>query len=545
MFSVFTFTRAPLALISCLVVSQFSYAIVDMRNANFSESFNVLEIPGSGYDLRLKASYQSRSLHNGLIGFGWCTDFETKLEHLAEGAKKITECGAGLEIIFKPANFSKKNADKLKAAILAAEKKSGNKNLKQLTKDLDDNDELRQTLAQKHKLKFQTPASTIYLAEGSVADRLELRGKTYIRTYSDGTFQKFDLEGNVIGVSDRLGNHLKYEYKGSKLVSVVDNNGRKLTFSYSAANNKVEKITGPEKTAAYFSYKGFDLTEIVAADKETYKFEYDSLHNMIKMTFKDGSKKQIKYDSNRDWVTGFVDANGCAESYDYEFSKKDPENHYWANVEKKCQGKVTNKSRYEFKYEKRPDGLGFYLAHLKMKINEENTEIDYHPNFGKPQKIVRNGKPTLFKYDKLGLVEEKIEGKDSIRFEYDPKHRKIARVIEGKDWTTFKYDRFGNPIHAKNSKGQEVSLAFGRSGKIERLVDQAKREVHIKYNKITGRPEYLERPGVGRINLSYDSDGNVVQRTPAKEQESAALQITAALSSMIQVFAPSGMNLGL
>lgn len=57
-----------------LIFSAPAFAIVDMKSANYSESWTDLIVPGVGYDLRINRAYNSRSLFNGLFGFGWCSD---------------------------------------------------------------------------------------------------------------------------------------------------------------------------------------------------------------------------------------------------------------------------------------------------------------------------------------------------------------------------------------------------------------------------------------------------------------------------------------
>ena len=52
-----------------------AFALVDMKNANYTNTWTDMEIPGSGYDFKIIRTYNSRSLFNGIFGFGWCSDF--------------------------------------------------------------------------------------------------------------------------------------------------------------------------------------------------------------------------------------------------------------------------------------------------------------------------------------------------------------------------------------------------------------------------------------------------------------------------------------
>ncbi len=83
-----------------LLASLHSFAIVDMNSASYSNSWVDLEVPGSGYDLKVIRAYKSRTLYNGIFGFGWCSEFETKLTTTPEGGVKINECGDGLEVYY-------------------------------------------------------------------------------------------------------------------------------------------------------------------------------------------------------------------------------------------------------------------------------------------------------------------------------------------------------------------------------------------------------------------------------------------------------------
>src|SRR5947209_3378651 len=106
-----------------------SHALVDLKNANFADAWVDLAIQGPGYDLKVQRGYNSRTLFNGMFGFGWCSDFETSLDITAEGNLKLVECGAGAEVTYTSQNFSEKEVDKTVKQIIEkakADNKSGN-----------------------------------------------------------------------------------------------------------------------------------------------------------------------------------------------------------------------------------------------------------------------------------------------------------------------------------------------------------------------------------------------------------------------------------
>src|SRR5580704_195489 len=97
-----------LILLACLLPRK-SYALVDMRNANYSDNWTDLEVKSAGYDLKVQRTYNSRTLYNGMFGFAWCTDFETSLKITPENTLKVTDCGAGFEWEYAPAGFTNKS----------------------------------------------------------------------------------------------------------------------------------------------------------------------------------------------------------------------------------------------------------------------------------------------------------------------------------------------------------------------------------------------------------------------------------------------------
>ena len=52
------------------------FGIVDTRSAGYSKTFVDFRSPGTGFLLTAERTYNSRSLYNGLFGFGWCSNLE-------------------------------------------------------------------------------------------------------------------------------------------------------------------------------------------------------------------------------------------------------------------------------------------------------------------------------------------------------------------------------------------------------------------------------------------------------------------------------------
>ncbi|MBC86298.1 MAG: cell wall-associated protein wapA, partial [Bdellovibrionaceae bacterium] len=178
-----------LALVFGLLYLPAAHAIVDMRSANFSDTWTDIIVPGSGYDLRIRRTYSSRSLFNGMFGFGWCSDFETKLEITAENNLLLTECGGGAEITFRlGGNGGGKVSTTIESILKEVKKRNAKlttKDINRLREDLRKDQYLRMALARKLDLGGKIQKGKVYRANGVETENIVLKKNTYIRTLAD------------------------------------------------------------------------------------------------------------------------------------------------------------------------------------------------------------------------------------------------------------------------------------------------------------------------------------------------------------------------
>jgi YD repeat-containing protein len=546
-----------------------AFAIVDMKSANYSESWTDLTVPGVGYDLRINRSYNSRSLFNGLFGFGWCSDYETKIEITPESNLKLTECGGGMEIIFTPKNF---NPAKIEGTIknIMAEVRRRRPDLKAdyiagLENELKTNEFMREEFSRRMNIKGKIEDGVTYLANGKEAENITLKGGTYKRTLNDGTYQLFEMgSGRMTHMYDKNQNYLKLAWDKDLLQSVADNLGRKLTFRYNASTKKVSEIIGPNNLKAVYTIKGEDLAEVVDAKGKKYKYTYDDVHNLTRIDLPEGKYKSLTYNKDKDWVVSFRNPKGCIETYDYQMSKEDPKNHFWSNVVKKCGEKITNQSKYEFFHRLRPDGTGVFLYRVRSEVNSAVTDITYHETFGKPITIVRDDNKTDYTYFENGFVKTKKEPGRLMAFEYKNTCNKVSQLtiqmfeespLENKQArktaqaknekllktvrTQFTYEaQKCNLITANTSEGQSVKLQYDAQGRISQIEDQAKKLVKIRYEAKFGKPSVVTRPGLGTINVTYKADGEI-SKVDSKEGSNVAVQVASIFNNLLDIIAPA------
>lgn len=500
--------------------------------------------------MKIQRTYNSRSLFNGMFGFGWCSEFETKLIISPDNTLKVFECGAGLETTYTTKDYGQKDIDKLVQAILQKVKAEGKRSedyLSSLRKNLLQDSRLRIRMALDYDLSATAKEGAVYYANGKEVESISLTKEYYVRQIADGSFQRFDLKGRLIAIYDKNSNFLKFNYEGTQLKDISDNSGRRLNLKYNNSKRLVT-ISGPSGITVEYKFEKLDhLTWVNNAWGNVYAYEYDELHNMTKATWPDKSSIQLTYERNKDWVLSYKDRQNCLESYAYESSKEDPKNHYWSTVEKKCGKEVVNNTKFEFFHKVRSDGVT-YLSRTVTVTNGISNEIVYHEIFGKPILIKRGPDKITFEYFNNGQLRAKNTQFSRMTYDYDSKAKKVNSVKttffdeKGKKTSEriseFKYDSKGNLNFAKNTDGQKINLTYDGKGRIASIEDQAKKLVKISYEEKFGKPAVVTRPQMGTIKISYKSNGEI-DKAESPDGPQVAVQVASTFNNLLDVIAPA------
>lgn len=555
-----TKATALMALIAFISYSKV-HALVDMNNASYSNAWVDLEVPGTGYEMKVIRAYKSRTIYNGLFGFGWCSEFETKLETTSEGNIKVSECGDGQETLFSAKELSKKDIDNTVTQILSKAKSDpkGKSNSpdywKRLSDTLATDDDQRTKLAKQYGVHVPIKEGVKFLANGKEVENVVLAKGFYTRNLADGSFQRFDLQGRLTHMYDKNSNFLKFEYDKDLLKEIEDNNSRKLAFKY-FPNKKVKSITGPNGLVTEYKYNSqedliWNKNAWAKKDNQVYIYEYNEFHNLTKATWPDNTSIAIKYDNVKDWVLGFTDRDKCAETYKYEFSSSDPKYHYWSTVSRTCGKEVVANNRYEFWHKQTGTGQ-VILSRILTVVNGTSTDISYHDVFAKPVIIKKNNERVNFEYFADGLIKSKVSANVKLEFTHDTATKKVASVkasflsekgkVISTRQTTFKYDAKGNLTFAENTDGQKITMTYDPKGRIASITDQAKKVVKIDYEERFGKPATVTRPGLGTVKVTYKPNGDIA-KVDSAEGPSVASQVASTFNNLLDVISPATQEL--
>ncbi len=538
-----------------------SYALIDMKDANYVETWTDLDLGGPGYVLKVERTYNSRSIYDGIFGFGWCSDFETRLEVTPDSKIKAIECGGGLEIFFSTKDSGAFSLDEIVSKIIEKikiDKKDANLKPQYYTNleaELRSNQFLREALANEMGFKGKITKGKTYFTSGRGSERLIVNEDSFKRVLSDGTYQLFDSKGRLVALYDNAKNFIKLNYTNDKLVSVLDNKSRRLDFIYNPNNAKVAKIVAtPANITVQYTYKAHDLATAQSPRSGNYSYKYDDLHNMTEAKYPDQTTKKFTYNQDKDWVVGFVDQQGCTESYAYRDSEDDPRNHYWSEVKKTCKGKVTNESKYEFWHKEKADKSGKYLARVKSIVNGLVTDVKYHPEFGRPV-FKQDGKEVAYyDYYSNGLLRTRKNESENLKYYYKNACNKVSKIIQENylkrkvaSSVTTNYVYYMPSCNLKvaaNSRGESAQLSYDSSGRIYMVADHTKKILKISYDKESGKPNVLTRPGLGAIAVKYNEQGDIAS-VISKEGAAVATQVATVFNNILRVIGPAANDISI
>ena len=528
-------------------------AIVDTRSAGYSKNFVDFRREGPGFPLTIERTYNSRSLFNGLFGYGWCSNLETKLSVLPDNSIKIVECGGGMEIVYHPKgqvpNDRRVVNDILKGIRSKRKVKMSEKALKELEGHLYQSPHLRADFIKALGLAGQAKSGLKYYARGRFTEYVTAHAEGYTRILPNGRKERFDKEGRLTRIYGRQG-RIDISW-GQKAIKLMDESGRRLVLTLNPKNGKIQTAKYNGKVVASYTHRGENLVKAVNSYNETFRHEYDSLHNLTKTVYPDKTVERLEYNKNKDWVIAFTDRRGCRESYGFGVNKSNP-NHYFSTVKKVCKKKVVHKSKYEFWHKTRKGG-GKYLHRARARVNGRlKTDVTYHPVFGAPLNFFKDGVRTLRKYYGNGLLRKKDNKYKSVEYSrYNQKCRKPELVnvayknpnsgddkVMRREKIEFSFDSGCRLTQARKSPDEWIKVRHDGKDRIISMEDQSMKKISLVWHKKFNKPERIIREGVGAIRIVYDKKGDFQGVRGLEKGPTVIAQVTSVFNSFLTVLAP-------
>ncbi|HVT57768.1 MAG TPA: DUF6531 domain-containing protein [Thermoanaerobaculia bacterium] len=333
-------------------------AVVNAKNANYAAAWLDLNTPKG---LRIvERAYNSRTLFNGIFGFGWSSDLEDTLTSPSANEVLFTMAGNGSEL-----SFARAGVDLFVSPKYGSVRLVGGRLVLSLTPQA---------------------ALDIVGAGCDECRQYQFEKQTMI----------FDSRGRVLEKLYPGGGRLTFEYGADLLRSISDGDGHRFTLEY-YSNGHVKKVFSSDGLEARYSYdpEG-NLISALNVLHNKYSYSYDALHNLVREDFPDQTANVLTYDLDSDFVTSFRGRDSTLVNYSYFLHSRD---HYWSDVVR-TRGSRVERERSEFLYRD-------HRLRRSVEIYGENlSDIVWNGN-GYPESVTLNGIKRSYKFDVRGQVIEK------------------------------------------------------------------------------------------------------------------------------------------
>ncbi|NCN27676.1 RHS repeat protein [bacterium] len=540
-----------------IVFSFSGSAAVNPDNGNFHVKNTDFLVLTQGINIEVSRTYNSRSSYiRGAFGVGWSSEMEGSLDLKGDQIVYL-EAGGGNAVVFKKAS-----------AKLWKSSSAGNQSI-----------------------------------EGSK--------EGYRLNSTNGRSYFFNKAGRLARLSDNTGNFVEYSYsKGGQIELIKDNFNNQVKLKYQAFGGfpRVVLIERNEFKAR-FEYDGLgNLKKAVGMDAVPYAYEYDDQYNLTKVTYQDGTYKELSYNKIRDWVKKYRDIDGMVTEYDYFSDSLDPENKFGTAIKQYKEGtKEIEEARFWYEFRRKDSGERYkYRSVSIMRIPNPD---EYYLNNGKipedtpytvnetfytaccstPLSIATWEQPAKYKFpsesnsivwadtkekkritkfdyyssgDFQGFLRSKtLPNGMNFSVKYEKTHKKISELTRGKQVIGYSYDDEGSPVAISDSLSKKLfNISYGTKGEITLVQEQALkskkklRTVLFRYNgdgQAVEIKEKLASGDAGSIQVVYSPSGRVSQVLNAKgriiasqSERERARRISETFTMLVELLRPVGLSFG-
>jgi YD repeat-containing protein len=498
---------------------------VDIKNGNLNFSVVDFTIPGAGYDISIRRSYNSRTRTRGIFGNGWCSTFETKLIKDPSGDFFRVECGAGVTLPYSIKARHSERIVKIVDQLIAADV-----DLTRSRSELLRSISLRAEQSKRLGIASAPDQTATYFERGRGPGRLTLTTTGYVISNADQTSEVYDQEGRLLKLLDNNNNYLLMSYRDGRVVQVEISKEKSAKFAYNSAGF-VSTITPSTGKSVSYEYdpKG-NLLAAKSGDTSLF-YSYEADGRLKEMRSGSGKAQRIELDAVQRWVRSVTADKNCSQTFVYP---KAPSNMYEILV--KYSGCMDNAQlSYQFMFETVDNGTNRILRMSTVKKPGETVQVDYHPVFQTAIRIIKNGEVEERAYDATGLLTS-IGGSEPTaakKLDYDVSCRKLSRLRWESGEVQFEYDPIRcNLVSMTDSDGETMKIHYDDKGRISIL--EGRKNIYIQYDDTIGKPILVSVADLGELVVTYKPDGEIKSVT-SSQGSSVATQVASEFNKLMSL----------
>lgn len=497
---------------------------VNIKNGNFYMSYTDIDLTDRN-GLDITRIYNSKSVDNGLFGFGWGSMLETRMFVIGDGNLVVKYWGGGSLLLYTSNRQDEEllNAciDQLVAAALE------NEDLENTPSDINAfrtlmrqnlTDRVNKWIKYKEINLVTTPhrlTETQWKSNHYLRQQISIQGDQFLQVAEDGTSQRFNKEG-YLTASYGAGGTFQFQliYKeGNRLSRMTDKAGNHYYFSLTPSG-KIERIHAKNKSSRYW-YKDDLLIRSLDAGKNHYRFDYDSAFNMISIHYTDGSSTRIEYDAVTNFCTKVTDRKGLITEYVYKFfydqTGEVDDRHFATYVLRFEPGSAkTDSAYYEYEIRERENGEQYQYRFFRNRNGETFEEIN-DEQCGWPRVIRKNLHELRFTYSPMCGILRRESDSLNIEAQLDSIHQRPIKLmyynkVTGETLTKeIELNDAGSPVRIK-FRNQQTTITYNEEQQPVHIVSE--QGVLLYHYDSYKRVIKVTSENTGTMNIQYDSNGS-------------------------------------
>lgn len=424
---------------------------VNPKNGNFFITYqDIPPVTSDAHALELRRTYNSKSAHQGWIGYGWNTLFETYLVVLPDGSGVVRENGGGFDTFYRNPNLEevRRGARRLAQAELKPEQ-IGKADEETLYIKLLNDENMRAMSTERQGMRSEIPLGRVLKGGLCTQGSLRATGADYRRRGCEGETDVFDLNGQLLHRDFDDGYQLNLVRTDGRVTEVRDNRGHFLELRWSGSGQLERVLSSNKKQASFKQDAQNNLAESEDWRGNRYKYQYDERHNLSRIEYADTSYLAIEYVSpDSAMVKRVKERNGSYTEYEYG-AEPQSSLHYWTRMSSVNVDGLRTSRTIEYQDAESPAGAQY----AKSVIRE-----------GDSRRIST-------RLDARGRLIERLTSDGRLtRFEYDDSCNKLSRVttIENGE-TDFTYGAKCDLERVVSRDGQDIRLNYDLQENVKRI----------------------------------------------------------------------------
>jgi RHS repeat-associated protein len=516
--------------------------------------------------------YQSRRTYTGLMGRGWQTPADARLEVDDKGSVLFFD-GGTTGVLFEVLPTDTATVAAANGALLTATPEQYQVRLKSgltyhFPKKFSESLSHVMRISDVHDnfLSFYREETELTQIQDSSDRYIHIKcekGRITAMKWQDKPLAIYRYDGeHLTAAVDALGHQERYRYSNGVMVRHMDKNKHSFYFKYSKSGRCTRKWDDSGLFEYRFDYppnENFTLVTDSIGHQRTYKYdhhlrtliannhtgtpsmhEYDEIGRIIKSTDKMNRSTTYQYDEAGN-ITCVMRANTQFLALTYNSDNR-PVKLIDANGNARIQrfddlGRLTEeinplKERVKYSYNRHGDlatveenGLTTvfeYDAHglVSAVIHDKKSPMTYQRDaFGNTTAVVDpTGRTTRYVYDdKSRLIQAVQPSGISQSFDWDPEDNLLIHTDPNGRQTRFEYGAEGKLLRRRNPDDTSVSFQYDTEGNLINIINERGQCHHCKYDhagRIAAQTDYYGHTH----RFKYDHDGRLIDRTDPLKQ---------------------------